>query len=205
MLQNHDRLNPMIKAVVDGRAVADAIAELKTIDPKLYTALRSELRTSLGGPAKAIENAWPISVQSPSGMNKLGRTGYAAPTTSVAFTPGRARSGKVSTLIGITAKIPKNQVGAWIGEMAGLRNKFKSGESDIYSKNGSYFDSKGNPYSHKLNGQGQALVQALNAKYGSSTNGGRWGWRKFVNMKSNIQQIGIGILENAVTKLNRGN
>jgi hypothetical protein len=204
MLQNHDRLNPMIKAVVDGRAIADAIAELKTIDPKLYTALRAELRTGLGGPAKAVENAWPAS--SPlSGMNNNGRTAYQPIKTSVSFLPGRARGGKVSTLIGITAKVPKERVGGWIGEMAGIRNKYTSGDSRTYSKNGMSADSKGNPYKHKKNGQGEALVQALNQKYGTADRGGRWGWRKFVNMKSNIQSIGINILENTVTKLNRGN
>ena len=195
----------MLKATVDGRAVADAIAELKEIDSKLYTALRSELRTSLGGPAKAIQSGWPARVDSPSGLNRLGRTSYSPATTSVAFTPGRARRGAVSTLIAITAKIPKNQVGAWIGEMAGLRGNYGSGDSRTYSKNGSSTDSKGRPYKHRLNGQGEALVDALNAKYGSADKGGRWGWRKFVNMKSNIQGIGIGILENYVAKLNREN
>ncbi len=188
----------MLKATVDGRAIADAIAELKQIDPKLYTALRAELRTGLGGPAKAIQSGWPAKVDSPSGMNRLGRSGYAPATTSVAFTPGRARRGAVSTLIGITAKIPKNQVGAWIGEMAGLRGNYGTGRSREYSKG---FGTQ----SHALNGQGMALVDALNAKYGSADKGGRWGWRKFVNMKSNIQGIGIGILENYVAKLNREN
>lgn len=187
----------MLKAVVDGRAIADAIAELKTIDPKLYTALRAELRTSLGGPAKAIESGWPSRVDSPSGMNGLGRSGYSPVTTSVAFTPGRARRGAVSTLIGITAKIPKNKVGAWIGEMAGLRGRYSSGRSREYAKGFGV-------QSHALNGQGMAMVDALNQKYGSSDRGGRWGWRKFVNMKSNIQGIGINILEKHVAILNRG-
>lgn len=187
----------MLKATVDGRAISDAISELKAIDPKLYTALRAELRTSLGGPAKAIQNGWPAKVDSPSGMNRLGRSGYAPVTTSVAFTPGRARRGAVSTLIGITAKIPKNQVGAWIGEMAGLRGNYGTGRSREYTKG---FGTQ----SHALNGQGMALVDALNAKYGSADRGGRWGWRKFVNMKSNIQGIGIGILEKHVAMLNRG-
>lgn len=186
----------MLKAVVDGRAVADAISELKTIDPKLYTALRSELRTGLGGPAKAIENAWPTS--SPlSGMSNNGRTAYQPVSTSVAFTPGRARSGKVSTLIGITAKIPKAKVGGWIGEMAGMRKRYSTGMSRTYSKN---FGEQ----SHTLNGQGEAMVTALNQRYPMSGNGGRFGWRKFVNMKDNLQNLGIGILEKHVSILNRG-
>ncbi len=186
----------MLKATVDGRAVADAIAELKTIDPKLYTALRAELRTSLGGPARAIENAWP-STSPLSGMSGFGRTAYQPVTTSVAFTPGRARRGAVSTLIGITAKIPKARVGGWIGEMAGMRRKFGTGMSRSYSKS---FGTQ----QHALNGQGEAMVTALNQRYPMSGNGGRFGWRKFVNMKDNLQNLGIGILEKHVAILNRG-
>lgn len=186
----------MLKAVVDGRAVADAIAELKTIDPKLYTALRAEMRGKLGGPAKAIENAWPAS--SPlSGMAGNGRTAYQPVSTSVAFTPGRARRGAVSTLIGITAKIPKAGVGGWITEMAGMRRKFGTGMSRSYSKG---FGTQ----SHKLNGQGEAMVTALNQRYPLAGKGGRFGWRKFVNMKDNLQILGIGILEKHVAILNRG-
>lgn len=181
--------------MVDGASVRDAIAELKTIDPKLVTGLRKDMRTGLGGPAKAIENAWPS--QSPlSGMNGRGRTSYQPVSTSVAFTPGVARRGKVSTLLGIKAKIPKSAVGGWIGEMAGMRGRFSSGKTRSYTKN---FGEQ----THTLNGQGEAMVTALNQKYPMSGRGGRWGWRKFVNMKDNIQNIGINILEKHVAILNR--
>jgi hypothetical protein len=194
----------MLKATIDGSAVRRAIADLKEVDPKLYTALRSGMRTGLQGPANAIQNGWPASVESPSGMNRLGRAGYAKPSTSVAFTPGFARRGQVSSIIAIKVKIPEGSAGAWIGEMAGMRGDYATGRSRNYSKNGSTTDSKGKPYSHELKGQGKALVEALNQQYGSAVKGGRWGWRKFVNIKSNIQNIGINILEKELSILNRG-
>ena len=110
----------VVKATVDGSAVRKAIAELKEIDPKLVTALRRDIKNELAGVASGIESAFPEQGEL-SGMNGRGRTSYSKPSAAVAFTPGYGRAGKVSTLIGIKVKIPKNQVGAWIAEMAGMR------------------------------------------------------------------------------------
>lgn len=192
----------MLKATVSGDAVRAAIAQLKEIDPKMEIYLKRDIRSALSGPAAAIQKAYPGSLQTPSGkpmMHRFGPTQYdgnvrAAPSV----TPGVARRGRVSTLISIKLKIPKGSAGAWIAEMAGMRGNYKSGESRTYNKG---FGSQ----THTLNGQGEALVNALNQKYGSAEKGGRFGWRKFVNMKSNIQNIGIGILEDYVSKLNREN
>ena len=187
----------MLKATVNGDDVRRAIAELKEIDPKMGLYLQREIKSRLSGPAKAVENGWPVS--SPlSGMAGTNRFSYAKPRAAVSFTPGVARRGKTSTLIGIRVKMEKDRVGAWVSEMAGLRSNFKSGRSREYSKGFGV-------QSHDLNGQGEAMVNALNQRYGSSDKGGRFGWRKFFNMKSNIQNIGIGILEDYVAKLNREN
>lgn len=186
----------MLKATISGDDVRRAIAELKAIDPNMEKMLKREIRTGLAGPAAAIQNAFPASLDSPSGLNRLQK--YVKPKASVAVTPGIARRGKVSTLIGIRIKMPKGQPNAWIAEMAGLRGDYKDGYSRVYSKNGER-------EIHRLNGQGEAMVQALNQKYGTASKGGRFGWRKFVNMKNNIQNIGIGILEDYVSTLNREN
>ena len=185
----------VVKATVDGSAVRQAIAELKEIDPKLFTALKKDLRSSMAGAASDVQNAWPNT--SPlSGMANGSRTGYSKPGTSFSFTPGRPRRGGVSSLMAIRIKIPKNNVGAWIGEMAGLRNNFRSDWSREYVK-------MGTPMQHKLRGQGQAMVRVLNSRFGSSINGGRWGWKKFVTIKKDIRKTGLEILENAVEKMNR--
>jgi hypothetical protein len=194
----------MLKATIEGEAVRAAIAQLKEIDPKMEIYLKREIRSGLSGPAAAIQKAYPSRLQSPSKMNALGPTQYDGNVkATVSVTPGVARRGRVSTLIGIRLKLPKGAAGAWIAEMAGLRGDYKTGDSRNYVKYGSAVDSKGNPYSHKLKGQGEAMVNALNQKYGSADKGGRFGWRKFVNMKGNIQNIGIGILNKYVDQLNR--
>jgi hypothetical protein len=194
----------MLKATIDGDAVRLAIAELKDIDPKMEVYLKRDIRSALSGPAAAIENAFPAS--SPlSGFNASATArSYQKPKASVSVTPGRARPGRVSTLIAIKIILPKTALrntvsGAWIAEMAGLRGDYRSGFSRRYVKN------FGAGQQHTLNGQGEAMVNALNQRYGSAEKGGRFGWRKFVNMKSNIQKIGIGILEDYVSKLNREN
>jgi len=187
----------MLKATLNGDDVRRAIAELKEIDPKMEIYLKRDIRSALSGPASAIENGWPVS--SPlSGMTGFNRFSYQKPRASVSVTPGAARRGKVSTLIGIRVKMDNNKVGAWVSEMAGMRGNYKSGRSREYTRGFGV-------QSHALNGQGEAMVQALNQRYGSADKGGRFGWRKFVNMKSNIQNIGINILEDYVAKLNREN
>ena len=189
----------MLKATIEGKAVRDAIAQLKEIDPKMEVYLKRDIRSGLSGPAAAIQKAYPGKLVSASGrpmMDLVGPSQYNGNVrTSVSVTPGVARRGRVSTLIAIKLKIPKGSAGAWIAEMAGMRGNYKSGESRTYNKG---FGSQ----THTLNGQGEALVNALNQKYGSAEKGGRFGWRKFVNMKSNIQKNGIGILEDYVSKLN---
>lgn len=183
----------MLKATLNGDDIRRAISELKDIDPNMEKQLKRDIRTGLSGPASAIQNAWPSSLDSPSGLNRLQK--YVAPRATVSVTPGATRRGSVSTLIGIRVKMPTGQPNAWIAEMAGLRGNFRNGYSRKYVKNGE-------PEMHKLNGQGEALVQALNQKYGTADKGGRFGWRKFVNMKHNIQNIGINILESYVSKIN---
>jgi hypothetical protein len=193
----------MIKATLNGDDVRRAIADLKQIDPKMEVFLKRDIRSALSGPASAIEGAFPAS--SPlSGFGASATTkSYQKPKATVSVTPGRARPGRVSSLVAIKILLPKSSnkefvAGAWIAEMAGLRRDYKDGYSREYTKN---FGRQ----KHKLNGQGEAMVQALNQRYGRADKGGRFGWRKFVNMKSNIQKIGIGILEDYVSKLNREN
>ena len=192
----------MLKATLNGDDIRRAIAELKEIDPKMETYLKRDIRSALAGPASAVENAWPVN--SPlSGFNTATAKSYQRPKATVSVTPGAARRGKASTLVAIKIALPKMAnktvvAGAWIAEMAGLRGDYKSGRSRQYTKN---FGTQ----SHALNGQGEAMVQALNQRYGPADKGGRFGWRKFVNMKKNIQNIGINILEDYVAKLNREN
>lgn len=187
----------VVKAVVDGADIKAALAELKTIDPALKSALTKELRSSMVGAASEVKSAWPT-ITPLSGMGHNGRTSYAQPGAGFSFTPGRARGGGVSSLMAIRIKIPKNSVGSWIGEMAGLRGKYGSDWSKPYNKNGEIMQ-------HRLRGQGQYMVRALNARYGSSANGGRWGWKKFVGIKDNLRNVGMGILEKHVERLNRSN
>lgn len=185
----------VVKAVVDGSAVRDAVAELKKIDPALHRALTSELRSSMAGAASQIKSAWP-NVAPLSGMRHNGRTGYTPPGTGFSFTPGRPRRGGISSLMAIKIKIPKNQVGSWIGEMAGLRGDYGSDWSKEYNKNGQRMQ-------HRVRGQGRYMVHVLSARYGSSANGGRWGWKKFMGVKTNLRQVGMGILEKHVDQMNR--
>lgn len=181
---------------VDGSTVREAIAQLKEIDPKLYTALRRDMRNEFSGLASGIEASFPAEGEL-SGLNFRGRTSYAKPKASVMFTPGVARRGRVSTLIGIRVKVPSSQVGARIAELAGMRGVVQmSGESRTYT------GPLGEPKNHRLNGQGAYLIDRLDRRSPLAGRGGRYGWKYFVSQKNEIRYKGIQILERAVEVLN---
>ena len=185
-----------VKVAIDGASVREAIAHLKEIDPKLYTALRRDIRSELSGLASGIQASYPSQGEL-SGMNGRGRTSYAKPKASVMFTPGVARRGRVSTLIGIRVKVPSAQVGARIAELAGMRGVVQmSGETR------SYTGPLGEPKTHKLNGQGAYLIDRLNRRSPLAGRGGRYGWKYFVSQKDDVREKGIRILERAVQALN---
>lgn len=186
----------VVKATVDGSAVRRAIAELKEIDPKLVTALRRDIKTELSGVASGIEAAFPAEGEL-SGLNGRGRTSYAKPRAAVAFLPGYARRGKASTLIGIKVKIAKDQVGAWISEMAGMR-----GEAFISGYTRYYDGPLGERKRHRLNGQGAYLIDRLNRRTPMVGRGGRYGWKYFNGQKDDVRNRGMNILERAVAALN---
>ena len=186
----------VVKVTVDGAAVREAIAQIKEIDPKLYTALRRDIRSELSGLASGIEASYPAQGEL-SGLNGRGRTSYAKPSASVMFTPGVARRGRVSTLIGIRVKVPSSQVGARIAELAGMRGVVQmSGQSRTYT------GPLGEPKSHRLNGQGAYLIDRLNRRSPLAGRGGRYGWKYFVSQKNDVREKGIRILERAVQVLN---
>ena len=186
----------VVKATVDGDAVRRAIAELKEIDPKLVTALRRDIKSELSGVASGIESAFPIMGEL-SGLNGQGRTSYAKPRAAVAFLPGYARKGKASTLIGIKLKIPKDQIGAWLSELAGMR-----GIARIGGQSRTYRGPLGENKSHRLNGQGAYLIDRLNRRSAMVGRGGRYGWKYFNSQKDDVRVRGIRVLERAVAALN---
>jgi len=187
----------VVKMTVDGSAVREAIAQLKEIDPKLYTALRRDMRNELSGLASGIQSAFPAEGEL-SGLNFRGRTSYLKPTASVMFTPGVARRGRVSTLIGIRVKVPSAQVGARIAELAGMRGVVQmSGDSRTYT------GQLGEAKSHRLNGQGAYLIDRLNRRSPLAGRGGRYGWKYFVSQKNEVRNKGIEILRRAVADMNR--
>lgn len=186
----------VVKATVDGSAVRRAIAELKEIDPKLVTALRRDIKSELSGVASGIEAAFPMMGEL-SGMNGRGRTSYSKPKASVAFLPGYGRAGKASTLIGIKVKIAKDQIGAWISEMAGMR-----GVARIGGQSRTYRGPLGETKSHRLNGQGAYMIDRLNRRSPMVGRGGRYGWKYFNAQKDDVRMRGIRVLENAVAALN---
>lgn len=188
----------VVKVTVDGAAVRKAIAELKEVDPKLFSQLKKDIKGSVDGVASGLVAQFPERGEL-SGLNFNGRTSYVKPgRASSSFTPGRARAGKVSSLISIKLKMNSDRVGAWISEMAGMRGVVRVG-----GQSRAYPGPLGEMKSHRLNGQGAYLIDRLNQRAPLKGKGGRYGWAYFVSKKNDLHNDGIRILEKAVADLNR--
>lgn len=188
----------VVKAVVQGADVRAAIADIKSVDSKLFTQLKRDIKKDVDGVANSLLAKFPQEGEL-SGLNFRGRTSYQKPPKAVsAFTPGFARSGRVSSLLSIKLKMPET-VGAWISEMAGMR-----GIARIGGQSRTYRGPLGEMKSHRLNGQGAYLIDRLDRRTAMKGRGGRYGWAYFVSKKDELHRKGIEIMNNAIDKFNRG-
>lgn len=188
----------VVNATVQGADVRAAIAEMKQIDTKLFTKLKKDLKSEVDGVASDLHARFPSSGEL-SGLNYNGRTSYEKPGKArVAFTPGFARSGRLSSLFSIKLKMPET-VGAWISEMAGMRGIVRIG-----SMSRQYRGPLGEPKQHRLNGQGAYLIDRLDRRTPMKGRGGRYGWAYFVTKKNELHLKGIEIMNRAIDELNRG-
>jgi hypothetical protein len=186
----------VVKVSIDGDAVRGAIADLKAIDPKLVKDLRTNIRGAFSGVAAGVKNAFPNEAPL-SGMKHFGRTAYAPPDTSVSFTPGATRRGRASSLMSIRVKIPKNAVGSWIAEMAGMRGVVRdSGRSRSFTR-------LGETISYQMNGQGAYFIDRLNRRSPLVGKGGRYGWKYFKAHLPGLREQGMKILYEAVADLDK--
>jgi len=141
----------MLKPEIDATAIKELRAELKRLEPGLERKLGTDTKKALTPYANRIQGFIPQSAPL-SGMMHGGRTKYSPARVKVATRFGSGW-GKPFALFSAEGAAGANAA-AKITEFAGTRGDYKSGMSKSYYKNGK-------KVSHRLNGQGRAMVRGL--------------------------------------------
>lgn len=178
---------------VDGASIRAAMKALDEIDPELRKTMRKELAASLGGVVNDIRSSIPT-VSPLSGMVTQGRLKWGIPKKpTISLTPGRSKVG-VSFL---SIKAAANPEAAFMmGERAGSRKQYGRGQSKSYTKNGKQ-------QTHRVNGQGEKMVQALNQRYPMKGRGGRWAFDTFRKDRPEIIAKATKIVNSYLEVVNR--
>lgn len=154
----------MADVVVKFVGVNAMIQTLQKLEPDTYKKLRAEIRFITAPAVSAVKSN--ISVVSPfagrrkDGFSHNGRTAWSGASVTTNITPAqrsRAYGSTTSNLVAISASGQNKQFGFNILDMAG-RGTGRGRRPKSVTKPYAY---KGGTRTHRLNGQGQAMIDAI--------------------------------------------
>jgi hypothetical protein len=156
----------MADVVVKYEGVSAMIKSLQKLEPETYKQLRKDIRFITAPAVSAVKSAVPL--VSPfaggkDGFTHSGRTAWSGASVTTNITPAqrsRAYGSTTSNLVAISATGQNKQFGFNILDMAG-RGTGRGRNPKTQTKPYPY---KGGTRSHKLNGQGQAMIEALSKR-----------------------------------------
>lgn len=164
--------------------VQQTVAILKKVEPELLKQMRKDLRVAAEPLATSIRSYIPNDPPL-RGFRHNGRTAWNPTGISVKVLTSFAKktfTRQDQHLVKIVVGGKKNTTGAAaleIADMAGKVNKIStSGKTSPY-------DYRGRKRSHKLNGQGRAMIDYLSGRYSSPS---RFVWRGAEVQRSKVQQ-----------------
>lgn len=154
--------------VVKFYGVREMIKMLQAVEPETYKQLRKDIRRIAAPAVSSVKSSVPpispFAGRSKDGFSgHSGRTVYSGAIASLSITPAQRSRGFGSTtanLVAITATGRDKQFGFNIVDMAG-RGTGRGRRPKTVTKPYSY---KGGVRTHRLNGQGQAMIDALPKK-----------------------------------------
>ena len=153
--------------IVKFYGVKETIALMRQFEPEMLKDLRKNIRTIANPGVLAIKSGSP-KVAPLSGMANDGRTAYSTPKVSISVTPGQRSRGFGSTtsnLVSITATGSGKVYGFDIADMAGRANN-----AGKYRQTRKFVDPRtGDIVRRRINGQGQNLINVLNARFGPAS------------------------------------
>ena len=145
----------MTQEVVKFYGVKEMVNILKQVEPELWKQLRADIRTIAKPAVSAIKSNVP-SIAPLSGMNGNGRVSWSPVKSIVSITPAQRSRAFGSTTSNLAAIISKGSAGQGmvIADMAGKTGRQRRTETRPYPY-------KGGTRTHKVNGQGQAMIRNL--------------------------------------------
>jgi hypothetical protein len=157
----------MADVVVKYVGVKEMIQTLQTLEPATYKKLRANIRLvtkdAVSAVKKAVPSVSPFAGRREDGFTHSGRTAWSGATVTTNITPAqrsRAFGSTTSNLVAISATGRSGQFGFNILDMAG-RGSGRGRRPKTVTRPYAY---KGGTRTHRLNGQGQGMINALNQR-----------------------------------------
>lgn len=146
----------MTDEIVKFKGVKEMVDILKSVEPELWKQLRSDIRKIAAPAVSSIKSNVPT-IAPLSGMVNNGRLAWSPVKVNVSITPAQRARGFGSTTSNLAAIISKGSAGQGmvIADMAGRGGgRQRKNQTRVYPY-------KGGSRSHRVNGQGQAMINAL--------------------------------------------
>ena len=157
----------MADVVVKYVGAKELFKALQTLEPKIYKELRANIRSftkdAVSAVKKDVPSVSPFAGRREDGFTHSGRTAWSGVTVGTSITPAqrsRALGSTTSNLVAITATGRNGQFGFNIIDMAG-RGSGRGRKPKSVTRPYPY---KGGTRTHRLNGQGQGMIDALNKR-----------------------------------------
>lgn len=161
------RIDDMADVVVKYVGANALIQSLQKLEPETYKQLRKDIRFITAPAVSAVKSnipsISPFAGRSRDGFTHSGRTAWSGASVTTNITPAqrsRAYGSTTSNLVAISADGKNKQFGFNILDMAG-RGTGRGRNPKTQTKPYAY---KGGTRSHRLNGQGQGMIDALNSR-----------------------------------------
>lgn len=194
----------MIEAKVDRDDIKFVLKELRAIDKQSTNKLRSRLRTGLGdvtaGIQASIPRTPPIRKSNPpyETMGHRGRTKWKGVNKPQVKLYGGDFGKQEHNLVVIEVRGGKDKFGFEYAELAGIRSRPPGRVSRRYTRRGS-----SKVIQHRLNGQGDAFIEALQRAKPIKGKAGRFAYDAFLKERTAIIQKTVVILEDFMGEYNR--
>lgn len=193
-----------IEASVDRDNIQFVLKELRAIDKQSTNKLRSRLRTGLGDVTAQIQadipRTPPIRKSNPpyETMGHRGRTKWKGVNKPIVKLYGGDFGKQGHNLVVIEVKGGKDKFGFEYAELAGIRSRPPGRMSRRYTRRGS-----SKVIQHRLNGQGDAFIEALQKAKPIKGKAGRFAYDAFLKERTAIIQKTVGILDDFMAEYNR--
>jgi hypothetical protein len=157
----------MADVVVKYVGAKELFQSLQTLEPKIYKELRANIRLLTKDAVSAVKRdvppVSPFAGRRKDGFTHSGRTAWSGATVTTNITPAqrsRAFGSTTSNLVAISATGRGGQFGFNILDMAG-RGSGRGRRPKTVTRPYAY---RGGTRTHRLNGQGQGMINALNQR-----------------------------------------